>query len=81
MFQWLKEVVADDKGCSTYDLTRSVAEEIVLPSIASNPKNTTHHMGLYFMTSRGSQLVNCIKAYNFFSQQIFYNSESFYNLI
>ncbi len=62
MSQGLKEVIADDKGCSTHDLTRSVAEGIVLPSGASHPKNTTHYMRFYFMASRVSQLDNCVKA-------------------
>jgi len=62
MFHDLKEVIADDKGFSTHDLTRSVAEGIVLPSGASHPKNTTHHMGFYFMALSASQLVNCVKA-------------------
>jgi nicotinamidase-related amidase len=54
----LKEVVVYDKGCSTYSLPRSVAEEIGLPPSASHPQDITHYMGLYFMASRGAQLVD-----------------------
>jgi len=53
----LKEVVVYDKGCSTYSLPRNVAEDIGLPPSASHPQAPTHHMGLYFMASRGAQLV------------------------
>ena len=53
----LKEVVVYDKGCSTYSLPRDVAEDIGLPSSASHPQAPTHHMGLYFMASRGAQLM------------------------
>ena len=54
----LKEVVVYDKGCSTYNMPRIVAEEIGLPSYASHPQDITHYMGLYFMASRGAQLVD-----------------------
>jgi len=49
-----------DKGCSTYDLPRNIVEEIGLPSSASHPQGITHYMGLYFMASRGAQLVSSI---------------------
>jgi len=61
MLHGLKEVVVYDKGCSTYDLPRSVAKEIGLPISASHPQDFTHYMGLYFMASRGAQLVNVAK--------------------
>ena len=53
----IKEVVVYDKGCSTYSLPRNVAEDIGLPPSASPPQDLTHYMGLYFMASRGAQLV------------------------
>jgi len=58
MLPSLKEVLVYDKGCSTYDLPRNVVEEIGLPVSASHPQEITHYMGLYFMASRGAQLVN-----------------------
>ena len=54
----LKEVIVYDKGCSTYGLPKDVAEEIGLPPSASHPQDITHYMGLYFMASRGAQLVD-----------------------
>ena len=62
MLPSLKEVLVYDKGCSTYNLPRSVVEEIGLPPSASHPQDITHYMGLYFMASRGAQLVDEVKA-------------------
>ena len=61
MLDGLKEVVVYDKGCSTFDLPISVAKEIGLPKSSSHPQDFTHYMGLYFMASRGAQLVNMAK--------------------
>ena len=61
MLPGLKEVVVYDKGCSTYDLPRNVVEEIGLPPSASHPQDVTHYMGLYFMASRGAQLVESVE--------------------
>ncbi|MBT6856777.1 MAG: isochorismatase, partial [Nitrospina sp.] len=61
MLPGLKEVFVYDKGCSTYDLPRSVVEEIGLPVSASHPQEITHYMGLYFMASRGAQLVDSVQ--------------------
>ena len=61
MLQGLNEVVVYDKGCSTYDLPRDVVKEIGLPPSTSHPQDLTHYMGLYFMASRGAQLVNSAK--------------------
>lgn len=47
-----------DKGCSTYDLPKEVAIEVGLPEVAAHPQDVTHYMGLYFMASRGANLVN-----------------------
>ena len=61
MLPGLKEVMVYDKGCSTYDLPRNVVEEIGLPPSASHPQDVTHYMGLYFMASRGAQLVESVQ--------------------
>jgi len=61
MLQGLNEVVVYDKGCSTYDLPGDVVKEIGLPPSTSHPQDLTHYMGLYFMASRGAQLVNSAK--------------------
>jgi nicotinamidase-related amidase len=52
----LKDVVVYDRGCATYDLPRATANELGLPESASHPQGLTHHMGLYFMHSRGARL-------------------------
>lgn len=61
MLPCLKEVLVYDRGCSTYNLPRSVVEEIGLPPSVSHPQDITHYMGLYFMASRGAQLVDEVK--------------------
>ena len=61
MLPSLNEVVVYDKGCSTFDLPRSVVKEIGLPKSASHPQDLAHYMGLYFMASRGAQLVKSAK--------------------
>ena len=58
MLPGLKEIYVYDKGCSTYDLPRATAEEIGRGASAAHPQDVTHYMGLYFMASRGAQLVN-----------------------
>jgi len=58
MIQNLKEVIVYDKGCSTYSLPRDVAEEIGLPPSVGHPQDITNYMSLYFMASRGAQLVD-----------------------
>ena len=62
MLPGMKEVLVYDKGCSTYDLPRRIVEEIGLPPSASHPQEIAHYMGLYFMASRGAQLVNSVNA-------------------
>ena len=62
MLPGMKEVLVYDKGCSTYDLPRAIVEEIGLPPSASHPQEIAHYMGLYFMASRGAQLVNSVNA-------------------
>ncbi|MCR9213955.1 MAG: isochorismatase family protein [Proteobacteria bacterium] len=58
MLPGLDEIYVYDKGCSTFDLPRSVAEEAGLGARAAHPQDVTHYMGLYFMAGRGAQLVN-----------------------
>src|SRR5690606_17252922 len=54
----LKDIHVYEKGCSTYDLPREVAESIGLGATAAHPQELTHYLGLYFMASRGAALVN-----------------------
>jgi nicotinamidase-related amidase len=52
------DIMVYAQGCATYDLPRAVAEELGLGAVASHPQMPTHHMGLYFMASRGAGLVD-----------------------
>lgn len=54
----LNDIVVYDAGCATYDLPRETAVSLGLPETLAHPQGLTHHMGLYFMASRGAVLVS-----------------------
>lgn len=54
----LQDVVVYEPACSTYDMPRHVAERAGLPATAAHPQDLTHHLGLYFMASRGAILAS-----------------------
>ena len=54
----LKDIVVLEPACATYDLPLEAALELGLPESAAHPKAETHHMGLYFMASRGAILAS-----------------------
>ncbi len=54
----LKDIVVYEPATATYDLPRAAAEGLGLPPTAAHPKAETHHMGLYFMASRGAVLAS-----------------------
>jgi nicotinamidase-related amidase len=54
----LEDIVVLEPACATYDLPLETAKELGLPETAAHPKAATHHMGLYFMASRGAILAN-----------------------
>ena len=54
----LRDIVVYEPGCATYDLPRNVASELGLPNTAAHPQALTHHLGLYFMASRGAMLAH-----------------------
>jgi len=54
----LKDIVVLEPACATYDLPLAAAQELGLPETAAHPKAETHHMGLYFMASRGAILAS-----------------------
>ena len=56
----LRDIVVYEPGCATYDLPRAVAEGAGLPATASHPQSLTHHLGLYFMASRGALLADSV---------------------
>lgn len=54
----LKDIVVYEPATATYDLPLAATEELGLPASAAHPKAETHHMGLYFMASRGAVLAS-----------------------
>jgi len=56
MMPSLREVVVYEPACATYDLPKPAARALGLPDTASHPQDLTHHLGLYFMASRGAKL-------------------------
>ena len=39
----------------------SVAKDLGLPETAAHPQDATHYLGLYFMASRGAELVDSVE--------------------
>ena len=60
MMPTLADVVVYEPGCSTYDLNGESARALGLPETASHPQALAHHMGLYFMASRGARLASSL---------------------
>lgn len=54
----VREIWVFEPGCATYDLPLTVARQLGLPDATAHPRSATHHMGLYFMASRGAQLAS-----------------------
>ncbi|MCS6879019.1 MAG: isochorismatase family protein [Geminicoccaceae bacterium] len=54
----LRDIVVYEPACATYDLPRETAEKLGLPPTSAHPKWPAHHMGLYFMASRGAILAS-----------------------
>jgi nicotinamidase-related amidase len=54
----LQDIVVLEPGTATYDLSLAATEERGLPPSAAHPKAEAHHMGLYFMASRGAILAS-----------------------
>ena len=54
----LADIAVLAPACATYDLPRGTAEGLGLPATAAHPQMPTHHLGLYFMASRGAVLAD-----------------------
>jgi nicotinamidase-related amidase len=52
----LEDIVVYEPATATYDLPLAATGALGLPTTAAHPKAETHHMGLYFMASRGALL-------------------------
>ena len=57
----LKDILVYEAACSTYHLPRETAEKLELGPHAAHPQDVTHYMGLYFMASRGAELVDKVE--------------------
>ena len=60
MMPTLEDVVVFEPGCATYDLSKETAAILGLPETAAHPQAITHHLGLYFMASRGAVLAESV---------------------
>lgn len=56
----LRDVVVLEPACATYGLPREAVEARGLPATAAHPQAPTHHLGLYFMASRGAVLARSL---------------------
>ncbi|MEK7246094.1 MAG: isochorismatase, partial [Pseudomonadota bacterium] len=54
----LRDIVVYEPACATYDLPRATALALGLPATAAHPQAEAHHMGLYFMASRGARVAD-----------------------
>jgi len=54
----LRDIVVYEPGCATYDLPAAAVAQLGLPPTAAHPQGPAHHLGLYFMASRGAVLAN-----------------------
>ena len=54
----LKDITVLEPATATYDLPMEATKSLGLPETAAHPKAETHHMGLYFMASRGATLAS-----------------------
>ena len=61
MMSGLVDIFVYESACATYDLPREAAENLGLSPSLAHPKAPAHHMGLYFMASRGARLVKRIR--------------------
>jgi nicotinamidase-related amidase len=52
------DIAVYERACATYDLPRAAAEAAGLPPTAAHPQALAHHLGLYFMASRGAVLAD-----------------------
>ena len=57
----LVDIVVYEPACATYDLPKETALSLGLPETAAHPQEITHHLGLYFMASRGAVLVSSLR--------------------
>lgn len=56
----LRDIVVYAPACATYSLDLETAQALELPDTAAHPQMLTHHLGLYFMASRGALLADTL---------------------
>ncbi|MEM8867361.1 MAG: isochorismatase family protein [Verrucomicrobiota bacterium] len=57
----LQDIVVYEPGCATYDLSPQTATELGLPPNSTHPQSLTHHIGLYYMASRGALIAESLQ--------------------
>ncbi len=57
----LKEIIVYEPGCATFEINHQMCEKYTLPDSARHPQALAHHLGLYFMASRGAIIVDEVK--------------------
>lgn len=57
----LKDIVVLERACATYDLPKEKVQSLGLSETAAHPQKITHHLGLYFMASRGAVIASTVK--------------------
>lgn len=58
----LKEIIVYEPGCATYEIDQQMCEKYSLPDWVRHPQALAHHLGLYFMASRGASIVDEIRS-------------------
>lgn len=54
----LAEILVYEPGCATYEMNDETRLKFGLPETALHPQDLSHHMGLYFMASRGAKIID-----------------------
>lgn len=60
MMPTLADIVVYEPACATYALPIETVAALGLPVTAAHPQAETHHLGLYFMASRGAILASSL---------------------
>lgn len=54
----LKDIIVYEPACATYEIDQEMCAKYNLPDWSRHPQSLAHHLGLYFMASRGASIVN-----------------------
>lgn len=57
----LLDIAVLEPACATFDLPLEATKSLGLPETSAHPKAAAHHMGLYFMASRGATMISSLQ--------------------